>query len=84
MRYDPHLPQIFDGEEFSRASRLWTHGYDMYTPTRGIVFHDYMKKMAEVECVLYWSVLCPRHISAALPLSRTCVLTLCCMFTGLG
>ena len=47
VRYDPHLPQIFDGEEFSRASRLWTNGYDMYTPTRGIVFHDYMQKMAE-------------------------------------
>ena len=22
--YDPNLPQIFDGEEFSRGARLWT------------------------------------------------------------
>jgi hypothetical protein len=43
--YDPHLPQIFDGEEFSRSARLWTNGYDMYTPTRGIVFHDYRGHM---------------------------------------
>ena len=45
--YDPHLPQIFDGEEFSRALRLFTHGYDMYTPSRGIVFHDYRHKLMQ-------------------------------------
>ena len=45
--YDPHLPQVFDGEEFSRAVRLWTHGYDMYTPSRGIVFHDYRHKLMQ-------------------------------------
>ncbi|CAM9714604.1 unnamed protein product, partial [Ascophyllum nodosum] len=39
--YDPYLNQIFDGEEFSKMARLWTHGYDVYTPRRGIVFHDY-------------------------------------------
>ena len=41
VRYDPHLPQIFDGEEFSRAARLWTHGYDVYTPSVNAVFHNY-------------------------------------------
>lgn len=30
-----------DGEEFSRAARLWTSGYDFYTLSRSIVFHDY-------------------------------------------
>jgi len=39
--YDPHLPGIFDGEEFSRAARLWTYGYDIYTPHRAYAFHDY-------------------------------------------
>jgi len=39
--YDPHLPQIFDGEEFSRAARLWTHGYDFYAPSVSYVFHNY-------------------------------------------
>ena len=39
--YDPRLKQVFDGEEFSRAMRLWTHGYDVFTPSRAIVYHDY-------------------------------------------
>lgn len=39
--YDFFLPQIFQGEEFPRFARMWTRGYDVYTPTRNIVFHDY-------------------------------------------
>lgn len=39
--YDPYLPQIFDGEEFSYFARLWTHGYDVYTPSRSYIGHDY-------------------------------------------
>jgi len=31
---DPQLRQVFDGEEFSRGARLWTSGYDFYTPMR--------------------------------------------------
>eukprot|EP00928_Gymnodinium_smaydae_P056331 TRINITY_DN39728_c0_g1_i1.p1 TRINITY_DN39728_c0_g1~~TRINITY_DN39728_c0_g1_i1.p1 ORF type:complete len:481 (+),score=52.03 TRINITY_DN39728_c0_g1_i1:44-1444(+) len=31
---DPKLKQIFDGEEFGRGARLWTSGYDFYTPSR--------------------------------------------------
>ncbi|GKY93218.1 hypothetical protein MPSEU_000289600 [Mayamaea pseudoterrestris] len=27
-------------EQFSRFSRFWTRGYDVYTPTRVIAFHD--------------------------------------------
>ena len=30
--YDPYTPHVFDGEEFSRGARLWTAGYDFYTP----------------------------------------------------
>ncbi|CAM9112498.1 unnamed protein product, partial [Pylaiella littoralis] len=39
--YDPHLDGIFDGEEFSKMVRLWTNGYDVYTPKRGHLVHDY-------------------------------------------
>lgn len=34
-------PQIFDGEEFSKMLRLWTNGYDVYTPSRSYIGHDY-------------------------------------------
>jgi hypothetical protein len=36
---DPKLNQIFDGEEFGRGARLWTSGYDFYTPHKNYVFH---------------------------------------------
>ena len=39
--YDPHTPLIFDGEEFSRAIRFWTWGYDIYTPHRVHIVHNY-------------------------------------------
>lgn len=38
---DPGLSGFFDGEEYSRFLRMWTHGYDVYTPHRPVVFHDY-------------------------------------------
>ena len=53
--YDPHLLHVFDGEEFSRAVRLWTHGYDMYTPDRGVVFHDYRHKLMGGKKQVPWS-----------------------------
>ncbi|CAK4890542.1 unnamed protein product [Aphanomyces euteiches] len=40
---DSHTPWVFDGEEFQRASHLWTYGYDMYSPSvKGLmVYHNY-------------------------------------------
>lgn len=38
---DPYMRGIFDGEEYSKGARLFTHGYDMYTPHRNYVYHDY-------------------------------------------
>ena len=39
--YDPTLMYLFDGEEFAMFARLWTRGYDVYTPSHPIVVHDY-------------------------------------------
>jgi Glycosyltransferase (GlcNAc) len=38
---DPYTDQVFDGEEGSRAIRFFTHGYDIYTPDKVLVTHDY-------------------------------------------
>ncbi|CAG9567175.1 conserved hypothetical protein [Leishmania major strain Friedlin] len=44
--FDPHLPYIFDGEEVLYSMRLWTHGYNIYTPARGLCFHIYTRSSA--------------------------------------
>ncbi|CBZ23085.1 conserved hypothetical protein [Leishmania mexicana MHOM/GT/2001/U1103] len=44
--FDPHLPYIFDGEEVLYSVRLWTHGYNIYSPMRGICFHIYTRSSA--------------------------------------
>mmetsp|Transcript_13920 Transcript_13920/g.16390 ORF Transcript_13920/g.16390 Transcript_13920/m.16390 type:complete len:666 (-) Transcript_13920:117-2114(-) len=43
---DPHTPQVFDGEEFNRAARFFTYGYDIYTPNAYYVLHDYHKSQS--------------------------------------
>lgn len=64
--YDPHTPYIFDGEEFSRALRFWTWGYDIYTPNDIYVVHNYKgsqvyhwQRMMHVVCVLCVATLDP-------------------------
>eukprot|EP00595_Chromulina_sp_UTEXLB2642_P003100 CAMPEP_0196764434 /NCGR_PEP_ID=MMETSP1095-20130614/6124_1 /TAXON_ID=96789 ORGANISM="Chromulina nebulosa, Strain UTEXLB2642" /NCGR_SAMPLE_ID=MMETSP1095 /ASSEMBLY_ACC=CAM_ASM_000446 /LENGTH=395 /DNA_ID=CAMNT_0042120017 /DNA_START=280 /DNA_END=1467 /DNA_ORIENTATION=+ len=44
--YDPNFPFIFDGEEFARYIRLWTHGYDVYSPNELVLAHDYGDKLS--------------------------------------
>ncbi|KAG5512102.1 hypothetical protein JKF63_07567 [Porcisia hertigi] len=44
--FDPHLPYIFDGEEVLYSVRLWTHGYNLYSPPRGLCFHIYGRTSA--------------------------------------
>ena len=46
VQVDPHTPHIFDGEEFNRAARFFTHGYDVYTPNHVFVLHDYHKSQS--------------------------------------
>lgn len=39
--YDINLLQIWTGEEFGRGARLWTNGYDFYSPRSPLIAHDY-------------------------------------------
>ena len=41
--FDPFLPWIFMGEEIILSARLWTHGYDIYTPTQPVLTHRYKR-----------------------------------------
>ncbi|CCW62890.1 unnamed protein product [Phytomonas sp. EM1] len=42
--FDPHLSNIFMGEEILFSVRLWTHGYNMYSPIYSIVYHYYFRE----------------------------------------
>ena len=37
--YDPYI--YFHGEEITYATRLWTHGYNLYLPNHPYMWHDY-------------------------------------------
>lgn len=52
--YDPHTPHIFDGEEFSRSVRLFTWGYDVYTPNRVFVVHNYLISQSDSKHMDWW------------------------------
>jgi hypothetical protein len=39
--YDGFTPYVAGVEAFARFARFWTRGYDVYTPTQNIVYHDY-------------------------------------------
>ncbi|KAL7440028.1 hypothetical protein ACHAXH_008850 [Discostella pseudostelligera] len=38
--HDPFAVQLLETEKFPRFARLWTRGYDVYTPAVNIVYHD--------------------------------------------
>ncbi|KDO23105.1 hypothetical protein SPRG_11949 [Saprolegnia parasitica CBS 223.65] len=44
VRNDPYTPFLFHGEEYSRAARLWTSGYDFYVPKKDVVYHWYEER----------------------------------------
>jgi hypothetical protein len=50
---DSHTLWMFDGEEFLRASHLWTYGYDLYSPSElgSVIYHNYSKVPARFENV---------------------------------
>lgn len=41
--YDPYLPNLFVGEEILHSARVWTSGYDIYTPHENTVYHLYTR-----------------------------------------
>jgi [Skp1-protein]-hydroxyproline N-acetylglucosaminyltransferase len=43
LPYDPNLPYLFTGEEILHSIRFYTHGWDIYTPTENILFHEYTR-----------------------------------------
>jgi len=42
--FDPFLPFIFMGEEIIMSARLWTHGYDIFSPSKSVVGHIYVRR----------------------------------------
>ena len=42
--FDPLLPWIFMGEEISMSVRLWTAGYDIFSPTINVLNHYYVRR----------------------------------------
>jgi [Skp1-protein]-hydroxyproline N-acetylglucosaminyltransferase len=42
--FDPFLPWIFMGEEISMSARLWTSGYDIFSPTSNVLNHYYVRR----------------------------------------
>lgn len=42
--FDPFLPWIFMGEEIIMSSRLWTAGYDIFSPSQSVVGHMYVRR----------------------------------------
>jgi hypothetical protein len=43
LPFDPNLPFLFVGEEILHSIRFYTHGWDVFTPTEHIVFHEYTR-----------------------------------------
>lgn len=46
--FDPFLDYLFDGEEMLLTLRLWTSGWDLYSPAENIAFHHYRRKAPNV------------------------------------
>lgn len=42
--FDPRLPHLFQGEETLLSARLWTSGYDFFTPNRKVCSHHYTRE----------------------------------------
>jgi hypothetical protein len=42
--YDPNLDFLFTGEEICHSVRIWTSGYNIYTPYENIIYHEYIRE----------------------------------------
>lgn len=41
--FDPNLPYLFMGEEILYSIRLWTSGWNIFTPTKNVIYHYYIR-----------------------------------------
>jgi len=41
--FDPSLPFLFEGEEILYSVRAYTHGYNVFTPNKNVIFHHYIR-----------------------------------------
>jgi len=41
--FDPTLDYLFVGEEILHSVRIWTAGFDIFTPNENIAFHEYTR-----------------------------------------
>jgi len=39
--FDPNLPDLFTGEEILFSARIWTHGWDIWSPNENLLYHHY-------------------------------------------
>lgn len=46
--FDPNLSHLFQGEEILFSARLWTNGWDFYTPNKKICYHHYNRNKASL------------------------------------
>ena len=46
VNYDPYLNFLFFGEELLHSARLWTSGYNFYSPVKPFAAHHYTRKGA--------------------------------------
>lgn len=44
LPFDPDLPYLFVGEEILHSIRFFTNGWDIFTPSENIIFHEYTRK----------------------------------------
>jgi len=44
--FDPNLSHLFGGEEILFSARLWTNGFDFYTPNKKVCYHHYNRTEA--------------------------------------
>jgi hypothetical protein len=42
--FDPELDFLFIGEELLLSARFYTHGWDIYTPSRNTIYHMYTRE----------------------------------------
>lgn len=52
MPFDPFMVYLFFPEEIVYSARLWTHGYNMYAPSKPFCIHDYSDNKARPR---YWN-----------------------------